>query len=437
MQLFIQSARRVGYTPTDADTPSIIRICQLAEGLPLALELAAAWVRAMPCAEIAREIERSPDILTTTTRNVPDKHRSMRAAFEHSWNLLSDGEQAVFRKLSVFRGGFTREAAEAVAGATLQSLASLVDKSLLRVDVSGRYDLHELLRQYGEEQLNVSPQEQEHIHDLHCAYYAKFMQQQWEHLNGSHVKVSLKQIDQEIDNVRAVWQWAIARKKVDEIDRVLDSLWLYDDIRGRYQESEQACEDAVAMLADDGDETGGVVLAHVLVRQAWTCMGLCYWDKARALLEKGFALASRFDAYRETALAYLVLGNVLWTEGAPTTQVIAHFRKSLEIFEEINDQQGIADALVWLCFAHRTLGEFHASMQCGKKALAIFTQMDNRVGIAFAQLSLAASRLSACDFPAAMQFAEESGRLAAEIDIRYMLAHARFIQGDAALVAPH
>jgi predicted ATPase len=121
--------------------------------MPLGVELAAVWVRALSCVEIAHEIERSLGFLTTSLRDVPERHRSLEAVFDHSWRLLSADERAVFRKLSVFRGRFQREAAEQVAGARLPLLAALVDKSLLRRNAAGRYELHELVRQYADEQL--------------------------------------------------------------------------------------------------------------------------------------------------------------------------------------------------------------------------------------------------------------------------------------------
>ena len=149
---------------------AIVRICQVVEGSPLAVELAAAWVRVISCAEIAREVEHSLDLLTTTTRNVAEKHRSMRVAFDHSWALLTNEERAVFRKLSVFRGGFSRKGAEQVAGATLAILAALVDKSLVRVAATGRYDLHELLRQYTADKL-LDAHEVEAIIQRHVDYF--------------------------------------------------------------------------------------------------------------------------------------------------------------------------------------------------------------------------------------------------------------------------
>ena len=146
-QLFIQRAgqARVGFRLTADDYPAVLRICQLVEGLPLGIELAAAWVRTLSCTEIAQELQRNLDFLANTARDAPARHRSLRAVFDHSWQLLTGEEQEVLRKLALFRGGFGREAAAAVADASLSVLAALVAKSLLRRTSAGRYDLHELV----------------------------------------------------------------------------------------------------------------------------------------------------------------------------------------------------------------------------------------------------------------------------------------------------
>jgi predicted ATPase len=116
-----------------------------------ASKLAAAWVRTLSCDEIAREIERGPDFLSVSTRDLPARHRSMRAVFDHSWKLLTEEEQKALLRLSIFQGGFRREAAEQVAEATLSVLSTLVTKSLIRRNGDGRYDLHELIRQFAAE----------------------------------------------------------------------------------------------------------------------------------------------------------------------------------------------------------------------------------------------------------------------------------------------
>ncbi len=155
VQLFVERARRLrGDFVPDAHYSHIVRICQIVEGTPLALELAAGWIKSLSCREIAEELQQDWDILAARAPDAPERHRSMQAVFDHSWQLLTEDEQAGLRRMAVFRGGCTREAAQQVAGADLPLVAALVEKSLLRHDLdSGRYDMQELLRQYMQEQL--------------------------------------------------------------------------------------------------------------------------------------------------------------------------------------------------------------------------------------------------------------------------------------------
>src|SRR5512135_1608227 len=174
VELFLQRARRahVGFHATPEDYPAIVRICQLMDGMPLGIELAAAWVRTLSCGEVAQEIERGLDFLSVSTRDLPARHRSMRAVLDHSWKLLTEEEKQALARLSVFRGGFRREAAEQVAEATLVVLSTLVTKSLIRRGGDGRYDLHELIRQFAADHFaERSEDEQTAIQACHGSYY--------------------------------------------------------------------------------------------------------------------------------------------------------------------------------------------------------------------------------------------------------------------------
>ena len=154
VRLFSQRAKQVQPSfDLEVELDEVLRICQLVEGMPLALELAASWVLQLSCAEIAAEIEAEIDFLTTRARNVPERQRSMRAVFDTSWERLSPQERDILQKASVFRGGFDRRAAEVVTGASLYTLSDLVSKSFLSVSKNGRYTIHELLRQYAAEKL--------------------------------------------------------------------------------------------------------------------------------------------------------------------------------------------------------------------------------------------------------------------------------------------
>ncbi|HXQ38741.1 MAG TPA: AAA family ATPase, partial [Anaerolineales bacterium] len=238
--LFIQRARQtdVNFTPRAENLPSITRICQLVDGLPLGLELAATWVRMMSLPEVAREIERSMDFLTTTARDASPRHRSMRAVFDYSWNLLSTEERQVMRKLSVFRGGFTRAAAEKVAGATLPLLSALLDKSLVRRNESGRYDLHELLRQYANVQLRAEEQEEQAVCEGHAEFYLSLLEAHKPMLQSRRQRDALAELSSETDNIRAAWDEAVSSRRLDLLRRGAWSLWYMYELRTYFQEGE-------------------------------------------------------------------------------------------------------------------------------------------------------------------------------------------------------
>ena len=160
--LFIERAQaaQAEFELTTSNAAAICTVCRTLEGVPLAIELAASWVHLLSCDEIAVEMERGLDFLSATMQDMPERHRSLRAAFEHSWLLLTERERQVLSRLTAFRGGFTRDAAERVANATLDVLASLVAKSLLRRNPDGRHDLHEFIRQYAAEKLSQDGAEQ-------------------------------------------------------------------------------------------------------------------------------------------------------------------------------------------------------------------------------------------------------------------------------------
>jgi predicted ATPase/DNA-binding NarL/FixJ family response regulator len=312
IELFVQHARRVsvGFKLLPEQRPALIQICRLVGGMPLALELAASWVRVMPCGEIAAEIERSLDILTTTVRNIPEKHRSMAAAFDHSWMLLSADERAVFRKISLFRGGFTREAAEAVAGASLKTLAVLVDKSLLRVDGSGRYDLHELLRQYAEEQLQLSG-EMESARDAHSAYYAAFLHQRWQAIRSHQQVKTLDEIEAEFANMRTAWLTMVEKKKIHELRQAAYSLWLFADLRGRFYEAAALFKQAGDALRPAlGDVEVDRVVGQMLALRGWFSVDLMMVEQGRILAQEGLSILQRVGSPEDVALAHHGLCNI-------------------------------------------------------------------------------------------------------------------------------
>ena len=239
VRLFLHCIRRLhpGFRPTPDEIAQIVHICHMLEGMPLAIELAAAWARTLPCAQIAQEITGSLAFLSTPLRDVPDRHRSMHATFDHSWRLRSRWEQSLLRQLAVFRDGFTREAAAAVTRASLADLASLVDASWLRVTPAGRYGMHELIRQYCTEKLErdhlpLDGECSDRVRDRHSTYFAAFLQTQEHGYNWQHQAMAT--ITPELGNIMAAWNWAVASGQVARIDQMTISLFFIGDMEGWY-----------------------------------------------------------------------------------------------------------------------------------------------------------------------------------------------------------
>ena len=181
----------------------------------------------MSLREIADEIERSIDFLTTTTRDVPQRHRSIRAVFDHSWNLLSTEERQVMQRLSVFRGGFTREAVEQVAGAALPLLLALMEKSLVRRSQYGRYDLHELVRQYALSCLQADAQEAQTTIARHADYILTYLAENEYALRSERQKDALMPLKPEMDNIRVAWNFAVESELFDLLRSSFGALILF------------------------------------------------------------------------------------------------------------------------------------------------------------------------------------------------------------------
>jgi hypothetical protein len=227
VQLFLEHGQRVQpkFKLNDLNRSSIVRICRQVEGVPLGIELAAGWLRILSCQEIADEVsQRNIDFWKSSLRHIPERHRSLRAVFDYSWDLLSDEEKRVFRQLSIFRGGFDRKAAHSVTGVELPTLLALVDKSLIRRSLNDRFDMHTLLQQYAAEHLDQIPVDKTEIQGRHFAYFSELIRQSAQKLeHGKRLEV-VKEIGPEIHNFRAVWQWAVEQGKGQEIKDPLESL---------------------------------------------------------------------------------------------------------------------------------------------------------------------------------------------------------------------
>lgn len=234
VQLLWQRARAIRQN-LELDAPTlahVVRICQMVEGMPLALVLAASWLDMLSFAEVADEIARGLDFLAAEMSDLPDRQRSMRAVFDTSWKRLTAGEQQVLMGLTVFHGGFVREAAQVVTQSGPRILHKLVNKSLLVVDENGRFDMHQLLRQYIQEQLHTSPTITQQMKAQHAGYYASFLYEMDSRLKSEHQREALAMLENELENIRAVWHWLVQQRQWDTlIYQVLPALFRYCELR--------------------------------------------------------------------------------------------------------------------------------------------------------------------------------------------------------------
>ena len=305
--LFVQSAGKVrpGFKPSLDELEQIAKICQIVGGMPLGIELAAAWLNILNVDEIAGELEKGLDILASEVRDAPQRHRSIRAVFDHSWTLLDQAEQEIFPRLSVFRGGFTREAALQVAGASLQVLAGLVSKSLLNHNpASGRLEMHELLRQYAQEHLEQRPQVSAAAHEAHAAYYAEFMQQSWADLKGRRQMQALVEIEADIENVRAAWRYELERRNTSQLWKFIYGLWHVYWIRSWNHAGTELFAEAAAALQDEEDEESVALRALATALQGFFMAWLGLPERGCELAEQSVAILEPLNQPETLWFAY-------------------------------------------------------------------------------------------------------------------------------------
>jgi predicted ATPase len=273
VQLFIDTARgvRPGFVLEPGDLDPLAKILRLTGGLPLGILLAAAWADMLPVSEIAAEIAKNLDFLETEISDVPDRHRSLRAAFDYSWALLSPEERDTFLALSVFRGGFSREAAQAVAAASLRGLSILVSKSLVTASPeAGRYTLHELLRQYAEAELRRDPEFCERVNEAHAAFYAALMEESFTLFTRSDQPRALRIVEQDLDNVRSAWRHHLAAGDAAAARPFVEGLYYLYETRGWYHAGISLFGEALDAL-DERSDREDVIKLRALAHAAQAC----------------------------------------------------------------------------------------------------------------------------------------------------------------------
>jgi predicted ATPase/DNA-binding SARP family transcriptional activator len=388
-ELFIQRARQVraGFMPDAAEQAAIARLCRLVEGMPLAIEIAAGWLAVLSCAGIVGEVERSVGFLATTRRDVEPRHRSVQAVFDRSWELLSEGEQRVFRRLSVFRGGFGRDAAERVAGASLPLLSALVAKSLLRRTATARYEMHELSRQHAAARLAEHPDEADLVRERHCVYFTDLLARRAGDLRGAGQDEALTEIETEIENVRAAWATAIEGELAGPIAGAAYGFWLFSEITGRNREMQDWLRRGVDLLAagQTGEDAARRSLAYcrLLLLLAATYVRTGEHDRGDALAERGLEIIRDRGRPEDIALGLNFRAAFAHARLDLATEE-ALLRESIDQSARTTDRWVLPYSLNDLGMARLERGDVAEATRLCRESLAIFRAAGDQRGAAFA-----------------------------------------------------
>jgi len=444
VQLFVKSAERASrYNVAEDDWIAIARICQLLEGMPLGVEMAAAWVKMISCQEILAEIEGNPNFLVANWRNIPERHHTLQAVFDTSWQLLNPEEREALCRLAVFQGGFRHEAASQVAGAPLSMLATLVDKSLLRRIASGRFEIHPVLRQYAVEKLSSNPTAQAEVRIRHGYYYSDLLRRQvFTKLKGADQSEALAVARAEVQNLRLAFKELIAQRDFKRLDGVLPALILFYEMNNQRVETqevvklladmEQALRQKLAwpeepdpdnlprtflqallgitlaalhhfsfssfqlpLTAHQQDESLQLVLdlpdteakAYAILLSTRGSSHLSV-DQRLDLLQQCFSIFKRLNDSWGAALTQLIWADEMNIGNIDIDLARPAYQASLQTFEDAQNRWGQALCLNGLGVIEQKNGHFEEAYRLCSKALEFFSQLGNSDRVADAHRSL-------------------------------------------------
>lgn len=432
IQLFEQSARRAQntFTLTPADFTAVARICRLIDGMPLGIELAASWVRLLSCAEIVQEIEKNLDFLTVSLRDLPQRHRSLRAVFAYSWDLLSAAEQQVLAQLTVFHGGFTREAAAAVAAADLTLLSSLTNHSLVQRSAAGRYHLHNIVRQYATEHL-LETATSESASRRHSNYYLQWLAQKEAALCSAGQKEALAEIALELANVQAAWQTAVETRQTRLLQEASFPLFYFYELRGLMMEGEtQFGQTADSLLAAPtaAEREMQIIIGNCRTNQGYFATRLGRVTIAETTLRQVIAQLEALPTDSGLSFSLRYLGLVLANKNS-LAEAAACFQRSLALAQQQQRPWETAVSQAYLSLSAFQRGQLTTAQQFIETALANSRQLGDPRLISFSLLIFARANLFSGHLVEAENQLAESMSLARQTNDPYTLTTARLYLG--------
>ena len=426
--LFLQGAARAqpGFKPTNGELARISSICQFVGGMPLAIELAASWLYILSVNEINDELKKGLDILETDMRDAPERHRSIRAVFNRSWSLLDNNEREIFMHLSIFRGGFTRQAAQQVAGASLRQIAGLVNKSMLRYDPhSGRLEIHELLRQYAQERFESTPQASHSAKEAFAAYYADFMQDKWKQLRGYEELPALTEIEADIENVRTAWRYYLDEQNAGQLQKFIYGFWRVYWVHGWFHGAIELFAGVVDELAQAEQEPDiRAVRAVALASQGifTSLVGLA--DQGYKLIRASIEILEKLDVPFELAFAYYNL-----------TMAAYYLNRHAEGKDEAsNDKWLLANGLWLVGFAELSGRNYAETKRLSEASLKLYNEINNTFGSAWCFVSLGGLAISTGDFVGAKKYFTRCLQTANKLNFNWLSSVAIKYLGEIALL---
>jgi predicted ATPase/DNA-binding SARP family transcriptional activator len=473
VQLFLHAARRSrsDFVFDEANLPAVSDICRLVGGMPLGLELAAAWVHAFSCAEIARQITQNLDFLTARYRDTSPRQNSLRAVFNWSWEHLTYDEQTTFRRLAVFRGAFDSEAALEVTESSSITLADLAAKSLVWRREE-RFALHEAARQFAAEML-AQASETESIRDRHARYYSLRLARECERFAAGKHEQALTAIEKDFDDIQTAWYWLAERQDVSGLAAAIDGLYHFVAIRSRFRQALELFSVARQALASlPVKDAARLTYCRLAARQGRFLSFLSRYDEANECLLESLARLRELDEPDEMAFVLGHLGGtarmqgkislaeeylreclalrqktgniqgqaVAWLELAGIAYVShdydaahAHCLEGLTTAEQAGDAQTTAHLLTGLSLALREMGHYEAALDYVRRSQAVYERLGDRYGVIQATLTLGELNRKMGNFEDARQFCEQAVTVSREIGYQSGEADGYFRLGQVAL----
>lgn len=376
VQFFLRSARRVSkdFRLEQGEKADLINLCRKLQGMPLALELAATWLRLFSIHDLIKELDQDLDLLESSGQEVDERHKSMRIVFEQSFSLLNDQEKQVLAQLSVFQGGFDRKAAATVADASVRVLLSLVNKSLLRTTASGRFSILEVVKQYAAEKLS-----NQSAYKNHAEYYLNLVVQQGQQFYSKDPKPHLLAVEQNLENVKTAWRWAVKENAFEDIARAERELSFYFDIRARLQEGITLFQEAIEPLTIK--QSNPAVLAKLLVSQATLYRWAGMTELSHSKSEEATGLINPEDDYETYCEALTALSFAYELKG-DLARAKTYIDKAFNLAKESNNEDLQLTTTKALAFSEHMIRNYQEAEQLYKAALKAYRQKDDTLRIA-------------------------------------------------------